>query len=430
MARRLKKRISTGRIGVTPDPRARIGKTDLRLSDIDAIQERASEPRRPQRSEDGGELDHAPWTPPLLIGGEVKFPEAVSEESRNDFQKIVLTERGPKIIPSRIPMGNEKTVIDWCSFTVSEQIIRKVRPDAKPFSDEEFCQVWSDYCVTALLRLKCSIKPARAGMFGYDATSKLGEYGIASTGALNGLHVSFTGHAFDCADSGFPQRLHDFLQASNTANITRLDIAFDDEHGELFPVRKIPQMWQEGRFTAARSPIAPKLDFRGDWSRDDPDQRGLTANIGSRDSGKVIRAYEKGRQLGDRASEWVRVELELRSSAYSLVPDMLINPTSYFVMAAPALTAIEYAGEFHKLERIATQGLTSVQKLLDVIRHQYGGHLHVLRTQFFESDSELLDLVTRVPATVAPVLQKAINLSNALAPADPVKCVQQATTEK
>jgi len=362
-------------------------------------------------------LDHAPFVPPVLIGGEViSIPQPVSGGTPSEYHRIVLTDKGPKIVPLQRAMGEEKCVIDYLAFTVDESILRRVAAHLKPFSDEEFCLAWGEYCKSALLRLECEIKLTRSGLHGYAVSARVGQYGMVSAGGIHSsLHVQFSGHAFACADEEFPQRLHDFIKSARSVNITRIDIAFDDFAGEIFPVRQIPEMWKAGLFTAARSPRPPMLDRRGDWDCNDPDQRGLTAYIGRRDSGKYLRAYEKGRQLGDKLSNWVRAELELHGDVFHLIPEMLVRPTSFFVMAYPALARVEYAGIACKLERIAQEGFDTVEKLLNIIRHQYGAHLDVLRKEFFNfNDKELLDRISRKPREVPSNLQKAINLSDAL----------------
>lgn len=394
-------------------------------AELDAIQARATKqftaPAAPGERSDLGAAGAMFYEaeihnrPPSLIGGVVGLPDKAMEASPGDFVKIVSTDKGPRIVHLQRPVDEEKVVIDYLSFTVDESILRRIAPDQKPFSDEEHCLVWAEYCKAALLRLDCKVSPSRVGMFGYEVAMRVGDYGMVMAGGKHtSLYVQFSGHAFACADSDFPARCSQFLQAARTANITRIDFAFDDFAGETFRVRDIPAMWKSGQFTMMRSPRPPRLEFRGDWTQDDPDQKGLTAYIGSRSSGKVIRAYEKGRELGSKESEWVRVELELRGDVYQLVPAMLEHPTSFFVMAAPALAAVEYSKSVNRIERVAREGVNTVERMLDVIRHQYGGHLQVLRDEFFSSDAELLERLCRVPSQIPPVLRKAINLSIAL----------------
>jgi len=54
-----------------------------------------------------------------------------------------------------------------------------------------------------------------------------------------------------------------------------------------------------------------RLGQAGDWINED-DPKGRTLYLGSRKSEKFLRCYQKGRQLGDPESTWVRVELQVR----------------------------------------------------------------------------------------------------------------------
>lgn len=65
-----------------------------------------------------------------------------------------------------------------------------------------------------------------------------------------------------------------------------------------------------------------------DWFNDT--NLGRTFYIGSRkNSSRLVRVYEKGKQLGDPDSPWVRVEVSYRRRDLVLPPDMLLNPTAY-----------------------------------------------------------------------------------------------------
>ena len=45
----------------------------------------------------------------------------------------------------------------------------------------------------------------------------------------------------------------------------------------------------------------------------DRDKLGRTLQIGCRSSDKLLRAYEKGKQLGSANSDWLRLEVELKA---------------------------------------------------------------------------------------------------------------------
>lgn len=326
---------------------------------------------------------------------------------------LVLTDAGVRIVPQSREGSGEACFIDYASLTFGEGAVRRLIDGCKPFTDQEHAGVIGIYARDALLGIKCEITVMRSGIFGYQAGVKIGDYGIAAAGG-NGAScfVSFTGHAFAVANEGFPDRLYKFLIGIGSAQLTRIDIAYDDMEGRLFPVRNIPDRWRSGEFSAPRAPRLPKFQQYGSWLADDPEGAGLTAYIGARASGKWIRIYEKGKQLGDVTSPWVRAEAELRNNVFSLVPKMLINPSNFFVMLCPAFSSIAYQGKPAKLDRQATEALATLDAVLDTIKTQYGGYLDVLRKEnYFESDSELLDRVCRVPKVVPPVLRRLNNLT-------------------
>ena len=77
-----------------------------------------------------------------------------------------------------------------------------------------------------------------------------------------------------------------------------------------------------------------RVTWYGDWKYLDRDKLGRTLQIGCRTSDKLLRAYEKGKQLGDKNSEWVRLEVELkrqniRISLLMLLSIPLITSSTY-----------------------------------------------------------------------------------------------------
>ena len=66
----------------------------------------------------------------------------------------------------------------------------------------------------------------------------------------------------------------------------------------------------KGLFTCHH--VKPKGECLGsDWEEDDEAKmtKGKTYGIGSRESSKYVRVYEKGKQLGDKTSTWTRLKL-------------------------------------------------------------------------------------------------------------------------
>jgi phage replication initiation protein len=62
---------------------------------------------------------------------------------------------------------------------------------------------------------------------------------------------------------------------------------------------------------------------------------GDTFYVGSRQSGKLFRCYEKGKQLGDANSTWVRYELELLHKDRVIPWEALLLPLQYLKGSYP-----------------------------------------------------------------------------------------------
>ncbi|MEK9156621.1 MAG: replication initiation factor domain-containing protein, partial [Patescibacteria group bacterium] len=84
-------------------------------------------------------------------------------------------------------------------------------------------------------------------------------------------------------------------------SISRLDIAFDDHSGSR-SVDFCRGLYQAGEFTSSGRP--PKAQYIDDCGTDE----GCTFYVGKRENGKQLCVYEKGKQLGDSKSGWVRWE--------------------------------------------------------------------------------------------------------------------------
>lgn len=105
--------------------------------------------------------------------------------------------------------------------------------------------------------------------------------------------------------------------------ITRIDIALDDLKGQ-HPLKECEASYDGGLFVTNGAP--PKAHT----IRHKQGDKGDTLYVGSRTSQKYLRCYEKGKQLGDSQSEWVRYEGELKNDRDRPIPfDILIKPLAY-----------------------------------------------------------------------------------------------------
>jgi phage replication initiation protein len=105
--------------------------------------------------------------------------------------------------------------------------------------------------------------------------------------------------------------------------ISRVDLALDDFDG-VHPLAECESFYDSGLFNpqSGRPPqcrtIKHKIQSEGD-----------TIYVGSRVSGKQLRCYEKGKQLGDENSVWVRYEGELLRKDKVIPWDVLLFSAQY-----------------------------------------------------------------------------------------------------
>ena len=138
------------------------------------------------------------------------------------------------------------------------------------------------------------------------------------------IHLTAMGCSYITVSGGW----HNFLKIQDFfAKITRCDIAVDDLSGS-HSVTDAVLLYSEGAFSSGgRLPYSRMITSSH--------AKGDTFYVGSRANGKLCRIYEKGKQLGDPSSLWVRHELELRSKDRVIPFDVLVDPIPFFRGAYP-----------------------------------------------------------------------------------------------
>jgi len=295
--------------------------------------------------------------------------------------------------------------IDWINFTV----------DASSFEWD------SGSCDLSEEKLILDASLVLEGIFGFGITGQLpagrnfyqrayalGEtFGFLGIGGQRGTAmISVSGQGLAAAADGWEHRLKAWLDhKAQRPRLTRVDVAHELYAGEYTVDQAFEDYKAGGADTQGRMPVCEQ---RGDWHK--PNGSGRTFYIGKRASGKFLRVYEKGKQLGDVDSEWVRVECEFKSVDRVLPFDILLNSGAYLAGAYPMLQWISA-----KQERIAT-----VKKSVEAtykstcawLKRQCGGALHFVE-QMEGSAQAVLDLVRRdkgIPArykAAAPSLDDA-----------------------
>jgi len=157
------------------------------------------------------------------------------------------------------------------------------------------------------------------------------------------------------------------------ARITRVDVAVDALNGE-FTVDEAAAWYAQGGFNCGgRNPV---YRVEGDWL--EAQGTGRSFYVGKRINGKYTRIYEKGKQLGDKMSDWTRFEVELHNVDRDIPHDVCTEPTKYFAGCFPCcLPLVEFGAE-----RIATNKAEfdiSLARLVQCAKDSYGKLINVLR---------------------------------------------------
>lgn len=143
------------------------------------------------------------------------------------------------------------------------------------------------------------------------------------------------------------------------------------------------------------------------------DGSGDTLYIGSRDSGKLARHYEKGKQLGDKSSIWVRHEVEFLAKDRVLPWDMLLHPAEYLKGAYPV--AYQWMqGVFFYLKVAKRKAGIVLGCLLEHGRQQVGALINYCRDKLGLSSDEVLEVMKGKPGRYPRLLVESIKLDSVI----------------
>lgn len=173
----------------------------------------------------------------------------------------------------------------------------------------------------------------RSGMLGFKRAYAFERHGaVFAFGGQNGrAMLSLPGEA--CAVVRDWHALVAYLDEGLHARITRWDGAVDDFLGQHTVNDAVAWYLADG-FTAGGNRPSPRQD--GNWLT--ADTKGRTFYVGKRGNGKLMRVYEKGKQLGDPQSRWVRFEVELHNKDREIPFDVLLRPGHYVAGSYPCMS--------------------------------------------------------------------------------------------
>ena len=199
----------------------------------------------------------------------------------------------------------------------------------------------------------------------YEHSWELGDgYGIFATGgnSVGGTSlISLSGGGCSVVKDWLA--VHDFLNWRK-ARITRVDLAHDDFDGQI-SLESARNWFKAGDFHSGRG-HPPTGQFIDDFGSG----KGKTLYVGQRKNGKMLRIYEKGKQLGDPESPWVRWEVELHNKDREIPLRVLNFPAEYLAAAYP-MTAWIYKRQ-SRIETANRSTLIGLEVLTEYCRKSYG----------------------------------------------------------
>lgn len=287
---------------------------------------------------------------PTLTGGDNENLPLFSAE---DFvsRKIQLPVlRNGKLTEQlfRQPTDGNKAFVDQLTFVFDKSsICALINRDPKEFEhSEDYINALNPY-LYEIFGFACSHNRDKSANF-YSESYNIGDlettYGYACLGGginksnADTICIELTAFGLGAADDGWEHRLHAFSTLPDVFDFryTRVDIAHDFLGGEFTIDQALNTYYKDG-FTNAFT--RPKLRKDGDdWYNDT--SNGRTLYIGSRQSSRLLRFYEKGKQLKMSDSPWVRCELELRSRDLVIPKDIVINSGDYLCASYPAFETL------------------------------------------------------------------------------------------
>ena len=397
---------------VMPDPLSNTGEklaiankllSQIRKSQIENIVSETIE------GEDGDEDQKQKLT--AQFNAEIKQVLNVLHDGYRDYPLLdtvmVINEKGEAVHQLiRRPASGQIAVTDWINFSTHKTTFDNVkREKLKVYNTiENQCGfpidtlfTNSDYAYAMGKVLKDIFgfgieSKMPKGINYYEETYKL-ENGcghICVGGQNDTILVMINGLGCTLGNYGWEDDLHAWLRLfAHRPKITRIDLAHDDFESDNISIHWAKEQFDLGGYKSGGRP--PKFNIIGDyWT---PDGSGSTAYIGTRKSSKYARIYEKGKQLGQTDSKWMRAEVEYKAKNCYIPLDAMLNASQHFVAAYPCFHALDYSQQPVKLEVIKKTAKIVWDKAISITQHQFGKYIAAIR-DFYQDDSIVLDILT------------------------------------
>lgn len=321
---------------------------------------------------------------PRMASADYDLP--YQSEFSTPYMHMIMTNDGVKPVQCRMPAQNECAIVDWVNFTCG----------IETFGDQFLDDDMDSYDEERSMEVIFALQPYLEHIFGFSTTRHnpypknfykehyvLGDnMGLVCIGGQrNTILVMLSGSGCTFAKEGWEKRLYNFLNVAKRPKLTRIDLAHDDFEGKHTNVDWANLQDSIGGFQCSNRP--PNVEHKGNWKR--PNGRGRSIYVGSRESGKMLRGYEKGKHEGDSDSLWTRLEVEFKNSDRVLPFDMLLAPSDYMIGAYPCLCILDEHRQPQRIETASRTAQININSGIQNIQDQYGKYINVLR-QIYSAD--------------------------------------------
>lgn len=175
---------------------------------------------------------------------------------------------------------------------------------------------------------------------------------------------------------------------SHGARLTHVDCAIDDYDGSVVSLAQLKQLAESGAFKNEGAGAPPIASFHDDMGSD----RGCSLYVGQRGH-KQLNAYEKGKQLGDPSSEYVRVEVRLYGKHLkdkTLPFDVLTRPYEYVTGAYDVLAELFEAAETSRPKTVKAAVEATAEAAVRWLSDAAGPLLNLVQASFGGDAMEFL----------------------------------------
>lgn len=323
-------------------------------------------------------------------GAENPVPPPETGELMRGGEHIKIVANGKRSWVEIHPLPDESVpeqaaLVDWLAFTLVPPLQTGLLSRIDGMEGAGFKWICGELVRYFNIEAK-SIEPQKTGGSGYThrATFPGGHIlwgGVHQKGTIN---VSITGEG--CARIANWPEVAAWLE-QHQATLKRVDLAYDDFNGEIVNIERFLAWYKAGEFGAGgRQPEGRLIDDLGSG-------KGSTFNVGNRGNGKYFRGYEKGKQLGEAESPWVRAECEWRDTSRHLPYDMLTRPGQYLAGAYPCLRFLNV--EQRKVRTIFRGAKIAFDRAMHHARQQVGKLVNLALDVFGGSHAEVVENLIR-----------------------------------